>query len=614
MKVYVLSPEFTMKDVENINNAITFCKIVNEQLSYYGIEHYSVIRMNYQKCISELNNDSIVVTFNDTSDNNEDFYKVALQKQSKVFPVAFGKESRKPSSIISDKQSFDVYDQLRRRNLTEDYVNITANVFVRKIISECMPTICNDDINIFLSHRRLDGEEITASICDTLNVLAPDKKFFRDIVNVNVGENAQEVIDTALIYSDVLVFFHTNLSATSDWVLKEILYAMINNIPILWVKIGNVDIEYLKYRPSDKPHLEYSEEDFKNQDRLNKIAEQILNKSYEMLLEKCNDVYDEMNCITNLLNNKIEVVNRTKMIYSLSLPRKGYSYPQREIKQFIQFFGRIPKQADAEKLKNILKKYHSSEFDSAVMLSKRVITRTEYSGILSDNFDDFYYTYSKYLNGNPVNQPYDIVISGAFPDSDEIYKQNLNYALVCFVKEILKEGFNLCFGAHPTFQELIFDAAKKVTQDYVEKVKMYISNLFVSHSSILEFRDRCTPIEIEKVENNRILSLTELRRNLIERENVKALICLGGKIKTNKGEEGIREEINIAKSNGISVFLLGSVGGCSAEIAKDYFTNDSWSELNDASKDLNTKLMNEIDYNQSAKLVIEYVKEIVKEE
>lgn len=93
MKVYVLSPEFTMKDVENINNATTFCKIVNEQLSYYGIEHYSVIRMNYQKCISELNNDSIVVTFNDTSDNNEDFYKVVLQKKSKILPVAFGKKA-----------------------------------------------------------------------------------------------------------------------------------------------------------------------------------------------------------------------------------------------------------------------------------------------------------------------------------------------------------------------------------------------------------------------------------------------------------------------------------------------------------------------------------------
>lgn len=89
--------------------------------------------------------------------------------------------------------------------------------------------------------------------------------------------------------------------------------------------------------PSEKPHLEYLEEDFSNQETLNEIADQILDKSYEILLSKSDDVYDEMNCITDLLNDKLELVNDTKMIYSLSLPRKGYSYPQRTIKQFVQF-------------------------------------------------------------------------------------------------------------------------------------------------------------------------------------------------------------------------------------------------------------------------------------
>ena len=248
------------------------------------------------------------------------------------------------------------------------------------------------------------------------------------------------------------------------------------------------------------------------------------------------------------------------------------------------------------------------------MLSKRVITRTEYDDILSDNFDDFYYTYFKYLKGNSADLPYDIVISGAFPDSDEIFKQNLTYSLICFVKEILKEGFNLCFGAHPTFQELIFDTAKIVTENYVDKVKMLISNYFVSHDNILKFKDRCSPVEIEKVENNQILSLTELRKKLIERDSVKALICLGGKIKENKSEEGIREEIAIAKSKGVPVFLIGSVGGCSSEIAKDYYEKGNWSEINDASGELNISLMKGIDYKESARLVIDYIKQIAKGE
>ena len=611
MKVYILAPNSTTNDEENISKVLDFLKIVERQLGCYGIEYYRVQKMNYKKCISKLDNDSIVVAFNGYLDTYYDFLEEALIKKSKIFPVAFDKENRIPPSIISNKQSFDVYEQLRRRDLSNDYVEIPANVFARKIISECMPTICNEDINIFLSHRRLDGEEITASICDTLNVLAPEKECFRDIVNVNIGENAQDVIDTALVYSDVLVFFHTELSATSGWILKEILYALINNIPILWIKIGNPDIGNLKYQPSEKPNLEYSEEDFSNQDKLNEIADQILDKSYELLLDRSNDVYDEVGCITDLLDDKLESINDTEMIYTLSLPRKGYNYPQRAIKQLVQFFGRMPKQSDADKLKPL---YSSSRFDSAVMLSKRINIRTEFDNILSDDFDDFYYTYFKYLKGNSADLPYDIVISGAFPDGDEIFKQNLTYSLICFVKEILKEGFNLCFGAHPTFQELIFDTAKNVTKNHIDKVKMYVSNYFVPHDNVLEFKNRCSPVEIDKVENNRILSLTELRKKLIYRDSVKALICLGGKIKENKSEEGIREEIDIAKSKGIPVFLIGSVGGCSSIIAEDYAKNDNWDELNDASKELNTSLMQGIDYKKSARLVIDYIKQKVSEE
>ena len=143
---------------------------------------------------------------------------------------------------------------------------------------------------------------------------------------------------------------------------------------------------------------------------------------------------------------------------------------------------------------------------------------------------------------------------------------------------------------------------------------MYISNYFVSHDNILKFKDRCSPVEIEKVENNQILSLTELRKKLIERDSVKALICLGGKIKENKSEEGIREEIAIAKSKGVPVFLIGSVGGCSSEIAKDYYEKGNWSEINDASGELNISLMKGIDYKESARLVIDYIKKIAKGE
>ena len=611
MKVFILSPKMTTTEKRVIEKCDAFLRIIMNQFISYGIEYYCINKVNYKSLINKIDKDAILIVFNGDADNNDELYKVALEKQCDIYPVAIDKQFRKPTSLISHKQSYDVYEQLRKRDLSEEYISIAANVFARIIISDCKPTIVSDEMNIFLSHRRLDGEEITASICDTLNAIAPEKNYFRDIVNVKTGENAQEIIDSALVYSDILVFFHTELSAVSDWILKELSYAIINNIPVLWVKIGDVNINELKYRPSENPHLSYLKEDFENQNKLVEIADQILSSSFEMLLEKSNDVYDEIKCASNYFNDKLELVDSTQMLYSLSLPRKGYRYPQRKIRQFIQFFGRMPKENDFQILRGQLSKFHNSEFDSAIMLSKRVSNRHNEKGLLLDNFDDFNYTYEKYLYGISNDKPFDIIISGAFPDGDEIFKQNLTYALTCFVKEILKEGFCLSFGAHPTFQELIFDTAKSITPLYCQKVSMFISNFFVSHSDIMKFSDRCTPVEIEKIENSLPKSLTMLRKRLIERDNVKALICLGGKIKTNKSEEGIREEIALAKSKGIPVFLIGSVGGCSSKIALDYSTKNKWNELNNASKSLNEKLMNSIDYKESAKLVINYIKTII---
>ena len=41
---------------------------------------------------------------------------------------------------------------------------------------------------------------------------------------------------------------------------------------------------------------------------------------------------------------------------------------------------------------------------------------------------------------------------------------------------------------------------------------------------------------------------------MIQRKEVKALVCLGGKIKEYKKDEGIREEIELAREMNIPVF------------------------------------------------------------
>ena len=608
MKVYILSYEFSMTDTAEREKAKTFCDTIKEQLDLYGVENYFVGKANYKKSVSELNHESIVVCINGNVNENEEFYKAALKNKSIIYPVALSKDCRVPHKSISDKQSFDVYEQLRCRDLSDEFIGIAAKVFARKLISKCSPSVYHDNFDLFLSHRRLDGEEITAGICDAIKILAPNKKVFRDVININIGESAQDIIDSGLAGSDVLVFFHTRKASESDWVLKEVFYAITHNIPVLWVKVGDADIDSLKYRPSEKPHLEYSADDFEKSDKRKMIADEILDHSFRLLMENGNDVYDDLMCTSELFDGKMSVLDRTNMIYSLSYPRKGYTYPQRTISQLVQFLGRNPQQADIERMSSELDKHHSFEFDSAVILSKRTLARKVGDRVLLDNYDDFYHIYQRYINGCETEKNDDIVISGAFPDCDEIYKQSLTYALVCFVREILKEGYNLCFGAHPTFQELIFETAKSITPNYKNKVRMYISDLFIRGNDIQNFSDKCTLFNVAGVDSDLALSLTELRKKMISRDSVKALICLGGKIKGDKSKEGIREEIDVARKKGIPVFLIGSVGGCSAEIAKEYCINNDWNKLNSVSSVINRDIALGIDYKKSARTVMECIK------
>ncbi|MEO2705537.1 hypothetical protein ABHA60_18635, partial [Blautia wexlerae] len=149
------------------------------------------------------------------------------------------------------------------------------------------------------------------------------------------------------------------------------------------------------------------------------------------------------------------------MIYRISMERKGYHYPQRTIEQYFQVFGRMPTDTDLLDLDPIKE---NEKLDSVVALSNQILNFTEKNGIIMDSIEDFYYYWNEYIERKgektKLNKG-EIVISGAFPDCDEIYKQCLTDALVVFSKAIIREGYILTFGAHPTFQELFFETARK---------------------------------------------------------------------------------------------------------------------------------------------------------
>lgn len=637
MNICFISLELT---VYNCEHAKIFFETCKSEMDNYVVD-YVVIKNIRQipVAINKISNNTLIIMFN----NKENSYDAQLTEliakananNAKIWTIAIDKDCREPLDLIKNKQSFEVWDKLRvrnfkvynelkARNLGNDNIKSIALLFSRKIISYISPTLCNEDFLLFVSHRRLDGEDLTARLCDKLKIQAKNDKTFRDVTDVEVGEETQEVIKSALGRSDVLIFLHTPQSAKSEWIEKELRFALLNNIPIIWIQIDDANIDTLPVKPGDKPNISCNSEDFNKEDKLTKIIDDILSQSFHLVMEYSYNIYDQINTFKDFCQNqhiKFTEESFDRMIYCLSASRKGYFYTQREIKQYVQYFGKRYSSNDIIKLNNFLdnKKYKNYNlYDSAIILSNNInykrLQDQNNNKIIEENCEDFYYRWREYMNKVKVKYDEEIVISGAFSECEEIYKQSLTDAVNLFSKEILKSGLTLVFGSHPTFQNIIFEIGQKVRpEDYKKAIKMYISKFFKERYNLFEIMRNATVYETEKVgtgnsKEDREESLALMRNKMINRENVKALICMGGKIKKDANLQGIDSEIKIARASDIPVFLVGSVGGRSSQLATEYKKCGKWNELNGAPNELNEQLLYGFDYRKLANEVINFLK------
>lgn len=609
MKVFIIAPKLT---VENYSSIEAFHKELVLQLSEYGVEYCVVNSKNMARSKNNISENSLIIIYNDYKENGcvadevRELIKTAIERKAEIWPVAADRSTRIPGKIISNKQSYDIREQLRCRNLDEQYLPTIAKIFSRKIIAKAFPTCYCEEGEVFLSHKRVDGEEITAKIYDKMLIQARESNPFRDVINVKVGDEAQAQIDEEMESSDVFVFIHTTQSADSEWVLKELRFALLRQIPILWIQIDEADIKKLKIKPSDAPHLKYRTEDFYDDEKLTKIVDEILQKSFELIMDRSNQMLGYIDLLNNMFGDRQKTVDENNMIYSVSMERKQYHYPQRNIEQKYQIFGRTPTLADAQELNE---KHNDSSIDSVVILTNRIVSYSVRNNVVFDNIQDFCYHWNRYITETQKgSNGMEIIVSGAFPDSDEIFKQSLTDALILFAKTIIRNGYEVTFGAHPTFQELFYEVAKEIEpQNYKKKVNMYISEYFLVSGSEqeAEYREKFNLFISEKREDLG-QSLREMRKQMIQRKKVKALVCLGGKIKENKKDEGIREEIELAQEMNIPVFVVGSVGGCSSKVALEYKSQE-WSGLNNAPMELNQEFLEGIDYFSMAQEMINYL-------
>ncbi len=611
MKVIFCEPHLTMKDTTKASVFLSNCKEIIDRYiveKLYITNLFQVIRLLEGECVK----DDIFIFFNaEDGTYNEKMLKLIIKyytAQSRIWPIAMenNPECRRPPEPVLEKQSFDVSTRNENRNPMKNNMKAIAQIFSRKIIAQTLSPLYRDEVLYFISHKRSDGEYITSRLADELKKLTRERNVYRDVVNVAVGEDAQRDIEKNLAISDVLIFLQTKHVQYSEWVLKELCYALINDIPVLWIQIDNAPYKDLKIKPGEHPALKYRSEDFKLDERLEEITDEIEENCFRLIMNSSNQASTYIDYLYNLNSeNKIRLQHDDGSLWAYNVEYKDKTrdtYDDGLRKHYIQCFGRNPKEDDMQSLVERVKNTGVYEANQRIFILSNHGKRESIKGdnkVLEENYDDYIMNLENVSGMKTAPKNKRIVISGAFPDYDEIYKSSLMEAVLVYAREIIKNGYILVFGAHPTFQKLIFDIGKLYSSNVKYSIEMHMDKHFIDQYDQSELQEQCSLILSDTVD--------EMREKMLCGQKNEMLICLGGKIKTDKTQQGVDIEVNLAKKAGIPVALVGSVGGRSAEYAYEVINEQRWSELNSWDINVNKDLF----YNVNHRLMIKKLLEII---
>jgi hypothetical protein len=573
---YIIAPTLT---IGSSTASEAFADSLHSILSEYNSA--PLLRNDRALRATEPDRGDAVILFNRPDQNYEapvvEFLEKALASGATLFPVATDKPERHPPQLIEKRQSFDIVENLRQRALDSSQVQTVATVFARQVLSELRPTFNVEPMHLFLSHRRLDGEEITSQFHKLLQMTA--QKAFRDLLDVRVGEDAQDVINTRLRESDAVIFLDTPKAGESKWILKELQTALSLQLPIVWIRIGpEAGRVPLTMLPSGVPHFSFPDLDPASGQFTAESVDAIVQKAFDIhhrdYVDRLLDELRKLETIASAHGIVLKRVDDRRMIYSLSLPRKAERYRQRPLMHLLQFFGRTPTSKDVQDFAGCAKEagyeshpQHGPHYDSAILLAA-IPTRTDAhldaSGVHTDSIADYVAEIQRGISPRKAKAKR-LVISGAFPDCEPEFQQNMTNAVYAMVEAGLRGGIGISFGAHPTFQFMIFEVAKRLRpSDYLSAVRMYISRFFVTDPTIDEFRKDTEVIPID-ANGSRASSLTRVREAMLRDEDAGALVVIGGKKARPDIAPGVDEEIALARKAGLPVYVIGSVGGRSSE-------------------------------------------------
>jgi predicted nucleotide-binding protein len=106
----------------------------------------------------------------------------------------------------------------------------------------------SENSRVFISYARPDAH-IAQALAAQLNAIGVD--YWIDYANLAIGEDWLQAITAGLKGADGVIIISSARSSQSDWVMREIRFAVANNVPLLPVVVDN----YANL-PSDLAHIQ----------------------------------------------------------------------------------------------------------------------------------------------------------------------------------------------------------------------------------------------------------------------------------------------------------------------------------------------------------------------
>jgi SLOG cluster2/TIR domain len=504
----------------------------------------------------------------------------ARQAGAVILPIATTADSRRPPDGIEQAQSFDVVDAARQRGMPTNAYRTVAHAFSRQALARLAPTMASDRVRLFLCHRRSDGEDLVAAVDRVLS--ATHQRFFRDLVNIQVGEVAQEKIDEALATADVLVFFDTPAAGESAWVAHELATALGRGIPVVWVRVDDAaERAALPVQPGGAPQITDVDADatISDQDALQSLAEQILVEADELNrahVRRARETFSRIRRQARELGREVQTLDARLQIFSTKQEATGGRYPTRPAIHVLQVFARHPRTEDQKQLIDWLSEHdygpHQADcraFDAAVMLDPLPGASTRFSefGVV-EPARDYLKSLEQPTNTRGSSHDGTLLLLGAFPTAVSTHAAVIE-AVQATTGTWLDLGGRIVCGGHPTFVPLLTEALR-LRGLPSDRLVVFWSRYYVKDENIAALRTQATVVPIQAVAGDKSASLTAMRQAMVAGAGHAAVIAVGGRThELGQHVPGLNEEIKLARGAGLPVYIMGAAGGQASVLAAD---------------------------------------------